>query len=916
MKRIEDVKIVRPPSQKEDWYNFSISEIEQKLSTSKKGLSSEDADLRLKKLGKNELPRTNEFSLFDLFIKQFNSSLIYILLFASVISFLIRETIDAYVILATVLVNVSVGFFQEYKAQNALSSLQKIITHCVWVVRDGVERKIESNTLVPGDVVLLYPGDKIASDGRLFEAENLKVNESSITGESEHVDKAARSKEGYLTISDQYNMVFSGTMVTEGRGRFYAVRTGEDTEIGKIAKLVKESKEVRTPLQKKLDSFSKMLGIVVLFLCLILVIVGIFRGYEISEMFVISVALAVSSIPEGLAVGVTVILALGMQRILKEKSLVRKLVAAETLGSVNVICVDKTGTVTMGIMKVVEIATENHNFETQNNVDTDSNILKKSIEIKKLNQIGVYCNDAIIASAEPKQNTKEDDLLEKIISGSPTEQALLAFASDSEFFEANLSEQRTRFDEISFDSKKKFMATLNSWTKKQNTVYLKGAPEKIISMCSRYQDGKSVKNITEKKRAELLKIYEKMSSKGLRVIAGAYKGVGVDVFGFDEIPSWNEDCIFVGLWGIKDPIRPEAKETLMAAKSAGIRTIIITGDNKNTAFAIAREIGMDPDKEEIIDGHYIASMSSSELASLVKKIKVFSRATPQDKLRIIEALQKNGDIVAMTGDGVNDAPALSRSDIGVALGSGTDVAKNASDLILLDNNFSTIVSAIRQGRVIFDNIKKIVLYLLSHSFAEIIIIMTGLFFGWPLVLLPAQILWINLVTDGLPHLALTQEPEEDEIMNERPLTRREPILDFESKFLIFSISVITAISTMVLFVIIFKTTGNLEKARTVAFVTLGINSLLYVFSVRSVRHSVFEINQFSNKWLIWAVLGGFLIQVIAVYNPFLQKVLKTEPISIREWFIIFSVCLWVIGFIEIIKHYFISQRVNIRENSI
>lgn len=911
IKKIEDIKIVKPTRQRggDNYYNFGIEEILQKFATSKHGLKQTQVDERIKKFGKNELPSQPRAGWVTIFISQFQSSLVYILIFAALISFLIEEFIDAYVILAAITINVIVGFFQEYKAQRALEALQKIIVHNVWVIRDGMERQIESKDLVLGDVVVISAGDKIAADGRLFEAEHLKINESSLTGESQSVDKITRMIDGEKVISERHNMVFSGTIATEGHGRFFVTRIGEKTEIGKIASLVKEIKEVRTPLQKKLDSFSRYLAVFVLFLSIALIAVGIWRGYDLSDMFIISVAIAVSVIPEGLVVGVTVILAVGMQRILRKRSLVRKLVAAETLGSVNVICADKTGTITLGEMRVVRLVTQNHDIDINKENKSDiRNLTKQAVEIKKMHYIAAYCNNAILASAEPKKSTQKGELTEEITVGSPTEKALILSAIDGDFDEAGLYEERPRFDEIPFDSKTKFMATLNSWTKNQHVLYIKGAPEKILSTCSRYQDGRSVKNMSDVKRKEFVKIYQKMSSLGLRVLAGGYKGVGINVTSFDEMPDYNEDIIFVGFWGIKDPIRPEARQTLENTLSAGIRTIIITGDNKNTALAIAKELGMDAKEDEIIDGSDLASISALELSVAVKSVKVFSRTGPEDKLRIIDALQKNGDIVAMTGDGVNDAPALSKADIGLALGSGTDVAKESSDVIILDSNFSTIVEAVKQGRVIFDNIKKVILYLLSDSFSEVIIIMAGLLFGWPLALLPAQILWINLVTDGLPNLALTQEPEEDEVMAEDPIKRDEPILDFERKFLIFFISVLTAISTIGLFLLYFKNTGDLEKARTIAFVTLGIDSLLYVFSVRSVRHSIFETRQFSNKWLLWAVAGGFAIQIIGVYAPFFQKVLQTVPISAFDWFVVVAVCLWVVAVIEIIKHYFISQR--------
>ena len=905
---IEDVKVSKQPTIKKDWYNLGLGEIISKLGVREKGLNQEQVDERLKKFGKNELPKQPHASMLVLFLSQFQSSLTYILIIASFISFMIGERIDSYVILAAVGANVIVGFFQEFKAQRALEALKKIVTHKAWVIRDGLERKIESIELVVGDIVVLSAGNMISADGRLFEAEYLKINEASLTGESEHVDKINRALDGNLIISDQHNMVFSGTVVTGGHGKFFATAIGENTEIGKISKMVKDTKETRTPLQKKLDLFSRKLGLLVLGLSFLLFIVGLLRDHSFSEMFVVAVAVAVSAIPEGLVVGVTVILAIGMQRILKKKSLVRKLVAAETLGSTNVICADKTGTVTLGQMRVVRILTENHDLDISKKntkLEQDASV---AAEIKKLNQIAVFCNDSVVGSAEEKEQTHSEELRNQIIIGSPTEKALLFSSIDGQFSEADLHQSRPRLDEVPFDSKKKFMATLNSWTKKQNIVYLKGAPEKVIAMCSSYQDGRTVKIMSEKKKKELQKLYEKLSSQGLRLLAGSYKGVGKNDTSFDELVNYNEDMVFVGFWGIKDPIREEAEETIKQAKIAGIHTIIITGDNKHTAIAIAKELGLNPTSDEIIDGSELASIVDAELSRIVKKIKVFSRATPEDKLRIVAALQNNGDIVAMTGDGVNDAPALAKADIGIALGSGTDVAKETADLVLLDNNFSTIVAAVREGRVIFDNIKKVLLYLLSDSFSEMIIIVTGLLLGWPLVLFPAQILWINLVTDGLPHLALTQEPEEEEIMSEPPKKRDDPILDFEHRFLIVFISVITAISTLGLFWVVLKTTNDIDKARTIAFATLGIDSLLYVFSVRSVRHSIFETNQFKNKWLIAAVLGGFIIQVIGIYMPFFQNVLRTVSLSIKEWFIIISVCLWVIGLIEIVKHFFIAQK--------
>jgi P-type Ca2+ transporter type 2C len=911
IKKIDDVKPRAKGSPKPEWYNLGLVEVAKKLDITKQGLTERQVEERTAQYGKNILPKEPPIPWVVLFLRQFKSSLTYILLVAAAISFGLGERVDAYVILAAVIINVIVGFLQENKAQKALESLKRIITHNVWVVRDGEQREIESKELVPGDLVVLLPGNRVAADGRLIEAEHLSINEAALTGESVPTEKINHALEGKLILADRHNMVFSGSTVLAGHGRFLVTATGAATELGSIATLVKETKTIETPLQLKLNRFSKKLGTSVLGLSVLLFGIGIYSGLGFVEMFVTAVAVAVAVIPEGLLVAVTVVLAVGMRRILAKGSLVRKLVAAETLGSTNVICADKTGTITLGEMRVSRLVTEHNDvslYVEQKSQKKENKKESDPIELKKLHQIGIYCSDAVVASAEPHHATSARELEEHVVVGSATERALLLSAEESGFSQVKISEPRARLDEIPFDSRKKFMATLNLWTKKQHIIYVKGAPEKIIAMAGRYQSGKSMRTMSEKKRTELLKQYMQLSKQGLRVLVGAYKGVPVTSSSFDELPDYNEDLVFVGFWGIKDPIRPEAKEMLRQTKKAGIRPIMITGDNQYTALAIARELGLKTTKEAVIDGAQFAGMSKEELGQAVKEVQVFSRTTPEDKLKIVEALQSHGDVVAMTGDGVNDAPALTRADIGLALGSGTDVAKGTADVVLLDNNFSTIVAAVRQGRIIFDNIRKVMLYLLANSLTEVLVIIVGLLLGWPLPLLAAQVLWINLVTDGLPDLALTQEPEEPESMSEKPHKRDAPILDFERKFLIIFISLITAGFTLGIFYLIWKSTGDIDRARTVAFTAIGIESLLYVFSVRSIRHSIFETNHLGNRWLIAAVCGGFVIQLIGVYAPFFQQVLRTVPLSISEWALILFTCFWIIAFIELVKHYFIAQR--------
>lgn len=880
---------------KKSWYNLSLAETAKKLSVEKTGLTAGEAQSRLERYGYNVLPEAGPASALVLFGRQFKSSLIYILLIAAGISFYLGDQIDAAVILAAVALNVAIGFVQEYKAQNALWALKRIINHHAYVIRDGREHRLDAAYVAPGDIVVLRPGYKVPSDGRLFESDYLKINEAALTGEAEPSEKITGTLEGELTLPDQHNMIFMGTVVTEGQGKFFVTATGGDTELGRIAELVREHEEVRTPLQQKLDRFSRQIGLVVLGLSAALFGSGLLLKQNLTDMFATAVAVAVAAIPEGLVVGVTAILAIGMQRILRRGSLVRHLVAAETLGSTTVICVDKTGTVTLGEMRVERVFTPSSESDAAE---------PTAWETKLLHRIGLLCNNAgSVATMGAEAAATES------VSGSPTEQAIFLAATATGLSES-LRENYPRLDEVPFSSDKKFMASLHRWTEKQNIIYLKGAPEKILEFAGSYQSGRAAKPMSGAKRREWLRAYEKMSRQGWRVLAGAYHGVPINITSFDQLPDYAASTVFVGFWAIKDTVRPEVPQTVALALGAGVRTVLITGDNKHTAATIAREVGLDPSDKKLIEGKDLAAFSDRELARTVRRAEVFARVTPEDKLRIVEALQANGEVVAMTGDGVNDAPALARADIGVALGSGTDVAKETADMILLDNNFTTIVAAVREGRVIFDNIRKVILYLLSDSFSEMIIIAAALLLGWPLPVLAAQILWINLATDALPNLALTQEPEEGEVMSELPVARAGGVLDFERKFLIFFISIITAATTLGLFYLVWKTSDNLALARTVAFVTLGIDSLLYVFSARTVRHTIFEHNFFANKWLIAAVAGGFVIQLAGVYLPFFQGVLRTVPLGIAEWVLILFACFWLIVLIELAKYLFIIQRRN------
>jgi len=578
-----------------------------------------------------------------------------------------------------------------------------------------------------------------------------------------------------------------------------------------------------------------------------------------------------------------------MQRILKQKALVKKLVAAETLGSTTVICTDKTGTLTEGEMRVVNIVTANQDFDfsfgRKRNIDT-------SLSVVSALKIATICNDA------------EFNREGKVI-GSATERALLLAGSQIGLYRNNLEKKLPRIFEIPFDSANKFMVTVHKLTKTKKIAYYKGAAEYILDAATKVERGGIVSKLTPSLQKELAVKLKKLAKKKLRVVAVAYKEtkLATDI----NVDNALEDLVMVGFLAMKDPLRPDTKQTLHLIAKAGVKTVIITGDNKETAKAIALELGLKVDKGSIIEGKELLSVSDVELKKMVKKIIIYARVSPHDKLRIVQALQSNGEVVAMTGDGINDAPALKQADIGVALGSGTDIAKETADLVLMDNNYSAIAAAVEQGRVIYDNIKKVILYLLSDSFSEVLLIIGSLILGWPLPLLPAQILWINLVTDGFPNMALTVDPEEKEVMQEPPQEAKKPILDPERNIIIGVISIVSAVASLFVFHVYYSGTGDIVLARSVVFANLGVDSLLYVFSVRSLRHSIFHSGFFANKFLLLAVVGGFVIQIAALYIPFFQEVLRTTGLGIIEWSIVLATSLVSILVIEFIKWIFIVR---------
>ena len=862
-----------------NWHNLTTVQTLKKLNADKNGLSSQGAEKRLEKFGLNELVKAQKFSMGRLFISQFKSALVYVLLVAGFISLFFGEFVDAYVIFAAVFINVIVGFIQEYKANESLEKLNKVVKKECLVWRDGVEKKIEAKQLVPGDVIVLAAGSRVPADARLLELNDFEVNEATLTGESWPVKKDFNPLEVGTVLAERKNMIFMGTLVVEGRAQAVVTDTGVDTEMGQITVMLKETKDEKTPLQKRLDSFAKNVTKIIILIALAVFVFGIFKDHDWAEMFTISVAVAVSAIPEGLVISMTMILTVGMRRILKNNGLVRRLVSAETLGSTTVICTDKTGTLTEGEMAVTQVVSSNYQLDLKAQSFKDIEI---GSELQTMMEMGFLSNDSVVQN--PDDNIDDWQVL-----GSPTEKALLLFSAHHPDIKA-LKNTYKRLEEIPFDSLRKFMITRHSYNKKYDIIYIKGAPEKILSYSTKYLDDQREVKMSKVRHKYFEEQWQTLSKNGLRVLAGGFKLVSKDFKDIEKCKESPRDFTFIGIWGLSDPLRPEAKDTLRQTLKAGINTVIITGDNKFTARTIAKELGISVTGDSVVTGDELLKMTDDELSKRIVDIKVYARVTPADKLRIIKAWQSRGEVVSMTGDGVNDAPALKAADIGVAVSSGSDVAKETADLVLLDNNFETIVMAIKQGRVIFANIKKVILYLLSDSLSEVIIIVGSLLLGIPLPLLAVHILWVNLVDDGFPALALTMEPEEEEIMNKKP-EKIKSLLDFESKFMILVISFITGVSSLWLFWYFWHDTGNLDLARTVTFTSLAIITLCYVFSIKSLNYSIFKSNPFRNKYLNGAVLGGLSLQLIAIYIPFFNRVLGTVLLGWLEWQIILIVII-------------------------
>lgn len=876
------------------WHALSANDICTQLECSLEGLSAQDVTKRQHKYGPNALPKERRMTQLELLLKQLKSFLIVILCAAAAVSIVLGDFSDAIIIIVAIILNVVVGYIQEGRAQSSLEALQHVITEETTVLRNGVTERVSVTELVPADVILLSAGDRVPADARILSCVECEVNEALLTGESMSVKKQTEEVSPSAVLGDRASMLYAGTTLLHGTAKALVVAIGIHTEMGRIAELLSTTEEVETPLQHRLDALGKTIGYIVVGLAVCIVLLGLGSEVPLVRALTTAVAVAVSAIPEGLPVAVTVILAIGMQRILKHNALVRNLQAAETLGSTTVICTDKTGTLTEGNMKVVSILTRDYHFKDLHKRDHDDP--KGLEEMLFAVRIGMLCNDARVVS-------ERDDVVSKTFVGNITEQALLACAVNVGLDQDELTAQEPRIATLPFDSDQKMMATVHAHTTLGKRVYIKGAPEKVLARATRIRKGEEEIEMTASERTAFQERAEKESREGLRVLALGYMTLPQDA---QHPLTQNElrDVVFVGYVCLQDPLREGMQDVFQKTMQAGIRTVVITGDHPVTAQAIAKQMGMQIDASHVLEGEKLQHMTQEELNAVVERIHVYARVSPKDKLNIIRAWQSKGHVVAMTGDGVNDAPALKAANIGVALGSGTDVAKEASDLVLLDNRFETIVAAVEEGRGIFDNIRKVVLYLLGDSFSEVIVVIGALVLGWPLPLTAAQILWINLVSDGLPNIALTVDPKDPKSMSVPPRAKNEPVLRPGVLGIIVIISIITGIWNILLHSYILRTTGDLAIANTIIFANLALDSLVYIFSARSLYEPVWKAKNFSNPWLLLSVAAAFGFQVLGMYVPFLQGILGTTALNLYHWGIIAVSCVMVLVVFEALKFIF------------
>ncbi len=906
----------------ENWYQLDRSVVLERLQVnSEQGLSEEQVSRRLEEHGPNELIERGIKSPWKILLEQVTEIMVVILILSAIISAILGEYTDAIVIMVIVILNAILGFTQEYRAEQAMAALKQMAVPIVRVRRGGHVREIKAQGLVPGDVILLEAGSSIPADSRVLDEANLRVQEAVLTGESEPVEKSTGAiKQENLTLGDRKNMLYMGTVTTYGRGTAVVVETGMRTELGRIAELIQTVGQEPTPLQRRLGQLGRGLALAALGIVAVVFAVGVLRGEPVRLMFQTAISMAVAAVPEGLPAVVTIALALGAQRMLQRNALIRKLPAVETLGSVTVICSDKTGTLTENRMTVTVLDVAGNYLNLKERLESFSPIVsatdEKAPEVVDHSAVallltgGALANDAILEPSEKEQGGYE-------AVGDPTEGALVVAAARVGLWKSKLEKVLPRVGELPFNSERKRMSTVHRFQggevpealepvlaafpneiENNEVVFSKGAVDSLLDVSDRVWVDNQPEAMTGEWHDRILEANNKLAENGMRVLGVALRlrsGTGVD----EENDPLEQGLIFVGMFGMIDPARSEVKDAVHVAETAGIHPIMITGDHPLTALHIARELGI-TSQSEVVTGQELATMSQETLQEKVLETSVFARVSPEHKLQIVEALQKQGQIVAMTGDGVNDAPALKRADIGVAMGiTGTDVSKEASDMVLLDDNFATIVAAVKEGRRIYDNIRKFIRYTMTSNAGEIWVMLLGPFFGLPLPLTPLQILWVNLVTDGLPGLALTIEPAERNTMNRPPYSPQENIFGRGMGIAILWVGLL--MGAVSLAVGIFFYNAGRENWQTMIFTTLTMAQMGNALATRSTRDTLLEIGIFSNKAMLGSVLLTFLLQLAVIYVPFLQGIFNTVPLAPVNLLLSLGMSAVVFAAIEIVK---------------
>lgn len=868
-------------------YQGSKKELLDRLNSDPKtGLSSSEVKTRLDKYGPNRIESSNKRSLLEKLKDQILDPMVILLIVASIISAFTGDTVEAIIIIAIVIINAIMSIYQEGQAEDSVAALQKMSSPEATVLRDGKRGKVKAEELVPGDIVILETGDIIPADIRLLDSRNLQIDESSLTGESVAVEKDAEAVyDTEVGIGDRSNSAFSSSIVTYGHGEGVITATGHETEIGHIATSLDSVADKETPLQRQLKDLSKKLAILVVIVSILVFVVGYFRtGMSLLDNFMVAVSLAVAAIPEGLTAVVTIVLSIGMNRMVEKKAIVKNLVSVETLGSTTAICSDKTGTLTQNEMTITKVFTDFKEFDVEGSgytpegdIKLDGETIKDHDQIKLLMTVASLSNDA---------NLIENNGLYEI-TGDPTEGAMLTLSEKWGIVQEDLNEAHPRIDEIPFDSDRKMMTTFHEM---DGTYYAmtKGAPDIMINNSSKIMIDGKLEDFTEDMKRQVLEENTKLAKQALRVMAYSFKPY--ETLEGEELTTENieREMVFVGLTGMIDPPRPEAKAAVAECHASGIDVIMITGDYFETALAIAKDLGIAESEDQAMQGSDLNNKSEEEIREIVKTKRIFARVSPQNKVQLVNALQANGNIVAMTGDGVNDAPAIKNADIGISMGiTGTDVAKDTADMILVDDNFATIVNAVEEGRVIFSNIKKFVGFLLSCNIAEVLIVFLSILFGLPSPLTPIQLLWLNLVTDAFPALALGVEPAEADIMERPPRDPKESILAGETGRNVILQSIAITISVLAAYIIGLKYIfpNNIEGAHTMVFATLITSELLRAFSVRSERYTLKELGWFSNKNLVKANLLSFALLLLVMYVPPIRRLFELQFIT-WEWWII------------------------------